>query len=243
MLKSPYMYLDRDDKVLFFLFFFTWLTICLSLCRRPSKSYTNTLSLPHQLAGQQPSGRPEEEKPLSVSQWARRGPAAAHFPPAGLSFSSNPAAGRHQPYRHVRPHPLPPGLRPLQPSLLVHLPGQGHHGECQVYKPHSVILVYLHPPSDYCESVGYKGGAECLGQATLEDNTLLTSSPVTKGWLAQGKSRILVWKNTYTTSTPLVVLPMIRRKLPFWDFTFKLFSLAWQGSRSQKPVVQNSKQK
>lgn len=140
------MYLDMSDKVLFF-------------GRRPLKSHTDALSLPLQPAGQQPPGRPEEEKPLSVLQRARRGPAAAHFPPAGLSFSSNPAAGRHQPHRQVRPHPLPPGLRPLQPGLLVHLSGQGHHGECQVYKSHSVIFVYLHAALDFCESVKYKGGA------------------------------------------------------------------------------------
>lgn len=136
MLKSPYMYLLDNNNVVVFL----------SLCRRPSKSHTNIISLPLPPVGQQPSGRPEEEKPLGVSQWASRSSTAAHFPPAGLSFSSKPAAGWHQPHRRVRPHPLPPGLRPLQPGLLVHLPGQGHHGECQVLKSHSVILVHLHPP-------------------------------------------------------------------------------------------------
>lgn len=98
--------------------------------------------------GQQPSGRPEEEKPLGVSQ-RDRGSTGAHLPPAGLRCSSNPTAGWHQPHRRVRPRPLPPDLRLLQPSLLVHLPGQGHHGGRQVQKSHLVIMVHLHP-SWYC---------------------------------------------------------------------------------------------
>lgn len=102
------------------------------------KLTTSSLPIPpnhvHPLppVGQQSSRWPEEEKPLSVSQWPRRCPAAVDFPPAGLSFSSDLAAGWHQSYRHVRPHTLPPGLRPLQLNLLVYLPGQWSDGGGQI---------------------------------------------------------------------------------------------------------------
>lgn len=108
------------------------------------------ICLPLPPVGQQPSRRPEEKKPLRVSQRAGGNPAAAHFPPAGLSFSSSPAAGRHQPHRSVRARPLPPGLRPLQPSVLVHLPGQGHDGGRQVLKSHSLASLHWHPPHSDC---------------------------------------------------------------------------------------------
>lgn len=93
--------------------------------------------------GQQPPGRPEEEKPLSEPQWARRYSPSAHFPPAGLSHSPNPTAGRHQPYWCVCPHPLPPFLCSLQLDLLVYLSGQGHNGEAQVNILFLITLVHL----------------------------------------------------------------------------------------------------
>lgn len=92
------------------------------------------------LVGQQLSGRPEEEKPLSELQWAGRNPANSDFPSAGFSFSSDPAAGWDQPHWLIRSHPLPHDLRPLQPGLLVHLPGQRHYGESQVSIPANIRM-------------------------------------------------------------------------------------------------------
>lgn len=93
--------------------------------------------------GQQPPGRPEEEKPLSEPQWARTVSPSAHFPPAGLSLSPNPTTGRHQPYWCVCPHPLPPYICSLQPGLLVYLSGQRHNGEAQVNILCLIMLVHL----------------------------------------------------------------------------------------------------
>lgn len=139
MLKLPYMYSLASFS--FFMLpapFFqsTEQKSCLT-----SSCFPPNHPAPVPPVGQQPSGRPEEEKPLGVSQ-RDRGSTGAHLPPAGLGCSSNPAAGRHQPHRHVRPRPLPPDLRPLQPSLLVHLPGQGHHGGRQVQQSHLLIMLH-----------------------------------------------------------------------------------------------------
>lgn len=154
MLKLPYLYSLASYSVFFFHATYPFFHFTEQKSRtNPSPYLTSSCFPPNHPApvppvGQQPSGRPEEEKPLGVSQWDR-GSTGAHLPPAGLRCSSNPAAGRHQPHRRVRPRPLPPDLRSLQPSLLVHLPGQGHHGGRQVQRSHLVIMVHLHL-SWYC---------------------------------------------------------------------------------------------
>lgn len=87
--------------------------------------------------GQQPSGRPEEEKPLSELQ--RASLTCFH----GFSFSSVPSAGRNEPDRRLRSRPLSADLCPLQPGLLVHLPGQGHPANGQVNNLFSFRLKQL----------------------------------------------------------------------------------------------------
>lgn len=76
MLKSPYTHVLAGKKSPFFFFLFShYLPTFLPQSRKPTLTLSNLFLLFHHITltrlpsvGQQPSGRPEEKKPLSVSQ-------------------------------------------------------------------------------------------------------------------------------------------------------------------------------